>query len=107
MIKIQLKCDKYDDDNAKCIIIMDGHANFAKKNDIVCAGASAIAYSLLGFLDNYYPRSYSLLIRDGYLNVECVEYGPELQVAFDVIYIGLLQLAAQYPECIEINKLGA
>lgn len=47
---IQVNIRRNDDE---IVLTMEGHANYSDGNDIVCAAASAIAYSWLGFLDNY------------------------------------------------------
>lgn len=101
MIQVRLKCDKNE-----CVLIMEGHANYSDGNDIVCAAASALAYSWLGFLDNYCP-DYKSETKSGYLNVKCKDYSNEVETAFAVIHIGLAQLELKYPNCIKITKFVA
>ncbi len=74
-----------------------GHANYAARNDIVCASASAIFYALYGYLLN--------TCRDALSDVS-VESGDarltfparqDTEPAFRLAYIGMYQLSETYP----------
>ena len=99
---IQVNIRRNDDE---CVLTMEGHANYSNGNDIVCAAASAIAYSWLGFLDNY-CYDYTSEEDSGHLYVR-YNNSKEMNIAFVVIYIGLLQLEKKYKNCIKINEFVA
>lgn len=87
---------------------MDGHADYAEHGaDIVCAGASAIVCSLLGWLEN---NSEDLSYCDcdahsGNLRIEC-EGGERTEAVFDMTIIGLLQLEGGYRDHVQIHTVG-
>ena len=85
---------------------MEGHAGYNQGNDIVCAGCSALAYALMGWIanasehiediDELFEDSGCVRIRaqgDGY-------YGS----AFDLTVIGLMQIAKMYPENVRVEE---
>lgn len=80
---------------------MKGHAT---GSDVICAACSAIAYSLAGYLQNRTGIHYSAYeVSSGEVNI-AVQGGPILQEVFTMAYIGLAQIAAQYPEYVSIEK---
>ena len=99
---IQVNIRRNDDE---IVLTMEGHANYLDGNDFVCAAASAIAYSWLGFLDNY-CYDYTSEADSGHLYVRC-KNNKEMNMAFAVTYIGLLQLEKKYKNCIKINEFVA
>lgn len=99
---IQVNIRRNDDE---IVLTMEGHANYSDGNDIVCAAASAIAYSWLGFLDNY-CYDYTIEVDSGHLYVRC-KNNKEMNIAFAVTYIGLSQLEKKYKNCIKINEFVA
>jgi len=89
-------------------LTMEGHADYAGHGaDIVCAGASAIVCSLLGWLEN---NSEDLEccdsdVRSGSLRLYC-EGGERTATAFEVTIIGLLQMEDSYKDHMEIQTIG-
>lgn len=81
---------------------MIGHANFSTGNDIVCAGASAIAYSLIGFLGNNADGT-DITEKSGNLNIVCRNADPKIEAAFEMAVIGLLQLELTYPKNVSVD----
>ena len=82
-----------------------GHAGYAENgSDIVCAGVSAIAYALLGFLENDDDVVYEdePICEEGRLEIDC-RGGDRANAAFDMAMIGLLQIAEQYPRCVSVD----
>lgn len=78
---------------------MRGHAGFNPGNDIVCAGASAIAYALAGYLHNCGEHLDAM----GRENLEsgdlylCCQGDACVAAAYEMAAIGLAQLAQRYP----------
>ena len=67
-------------------VTVTGHAGYAPKGqDIVCAAASALVFALIGSLRQE-ENLREVVIRPGY-----------------VVRCGLAQLAAQYPQCVEVE----
>lgn len=83
-----------------------GHAGYSDNgNDIVCAGASAIAYTLIGYLnniDNIYDLDY--IDRSGDFSVLCTSDDIRVRAAFEMAEIGYLQMENTYPKCVRVQK---
>ena len=86
-------------------LIIKGHAGYSDHgNDIVCAGVSAITFTLLGFLDNHSDdiESISAQTQSGHAHISC-KGGKTTELAFDMALIGLQQIAMKYPKHVSIN----
>lgn len=86
---------------------MNGHADYSRNgNDIVCASASTIAYTLWGFLENC-PEVVDIdtLEREGELEISCTADKTICRTAFYMAAIGLLQLEKAYPKnvCVKVS----
>ncbi len=83
---------------------MTGHADYCPGNDIVCAGASAIAYALLGYLHNAGEHLGEMVeerVLPGDLRVDCL--GDEMVgECYKMALIGFLQLEAAYPDYVSV-----
>lgn len=82
-----------------------GHAGYADHgNDIVCAGVSAIAFTLLGFLENHRDDTayISAQPKSGDLKLRC-RGGEKTALAFDMALIGFQQIAMKYPKHVQVN----
>lgn len=82
-----------------------GHAGYSDHgNDIVCAGVSAITFTLLGFLDNHMDdiESISAQTKSGHACITC-KGGDTTAIAFDMALIGLQQIAMKYPKHVTIH----
>ena len=106
-------------------LVMNGHSGYsASEGDIVCAAASAILFTLIGYLSaplcvptnttevNEQGNSnksangvgLGLIINDirsGYADIECGERGKE---AMRMACIGLLQISEKYPACMKVRN---
>lgn len=72
------------------------------QGNIVCAGASAILYALLGYLCNNEDVLGEVRTRDSSGDAEAYcRYGAE--EAFEMAVIGLMQIAKQYPELVTVE----
>lgn len=92
------------DGNAHALTLM-GHANYDETGrDIVCAGASAIVYALLGWLENHDDdiEFINSNVEPGETWVTC-EGGEKTATAFEMARIGLEQLATAYPDHVETD----
>ncbi|MDO4810748.1 MAG: ribosomal-processing cysteine protease Prp [Eubacteriales bacterium] len=79
---------------------VQGHAEYAPHGkDIVCAAVSALAYALIGALEED-GLIRELVVRPGFMTV----VAKKEDKAFDVVRCGILQIAARYPQCVSIRK---
>lgn len=89
-------------------LVMEGHADYARHGeDIVCAGASAIVFALLGWLENY-SEDLSCIdteVSSGDVTIACIG-GERTAAAFEMTAIGLMQLADSYPAHVEVDIVG-
>lgn len=87
---------------------MAGHADYAEYGeDIVCSGVSSIIFSLLGWLENN-PEDIDIINADvssGDVHIYC-DGGEKTAVAFEVVAIGLEQIALKYPDHLAIDIIG-
>ena len=85
-----------------------GHAGYASKgNDIVCAGVSAVVYSLLGYLENHGEdlEYINTSIESGETQISC-EGGEKTAAVFELTAIGLAQISQKYPDHVAIDITG-
>lgn len=86
-------------------IIFDGHSTGSAE---VCAGISALMYSLEGYLRN---NEEDLFIHSAkvdkpgwaYIMFELEEPAKNVKGAFELVVIGLLQIQEAYPEFCEVK----
>lgn len=99
---------RYKKDGQSHKLEMTGHADYAVHgDDIVCAGASAIVFALLGWLQNN-SEDIDYIVSDvhsGKVLLSC-EGGERTAAAFEMTTIGLLQLADAYEDHVEIEIVG-
>lgn len=90
-------------------MVLTGHANYdSHGKDIVCAGVSAITYALLGYLRNLEEaetRLYSS-VDEGETLIYWHGRSPAVCAAFEVSLIGLAQIGARYPRCVQVEEKG-
>lgn len=74
-----------------CWLRVTGHAPGEAGNNLACAGASAIVYALVGYLENRPERITQLekTLASGYADITC---RGEVEEAFYMAVIGLLQI---------------
>lgn len=81
-------------------ITVSGHAGYAPAGqDIVCAAVSALTYALAGYLEETGQAARSD-IRRGYADIEGA---GDCDAAFALVRCGMEQLAAAYPDCVEMT----
>lgn len=86
-------------------ILFDGHAAGSAE---VCAGISALMFSLEGYLRNHEDELFlhSAKLDEpgfGYISFELEDPAKNITGAFEMTAIGLLQIAGSYPEFCEAN----
>lgn len=87
------------------LLVLRGHAGYADSGaDIVCAGLSAITYTLMGFLKNNEEKA-SMRDEPGMCIIICPS-GCRVDAAFEMAVIGYMQIAKQYPDNVTIHISG-
>ncbi len=81
---------------------MSGHAGSPSEGgSIVCAAVSGMFYALLGYIINECRSVKINEVRSGSADIEC---SPDGESAMKLTYIGLLQIAATFPESISVKE---
>ena len=89
-------------------LVVLGHANYAEYGkDIVCAGVSSLVQALIGWIENNDTKIVCISIddKDGEVIISCVG-GEETSAVFEMVAIGLEQIAYSYPNNVEIDIIG-
>lgn len=85
---------------------IEGHAEYAAHGqDIVCAGVSALAQALIGWLEDngqYVSEMVGPVIQQGRLWVSC-KGNKKVTIAFQVALMGMKQIAEAYPRHMELR----
>lgn len=88
----------------------EGHAEFNKGNDIVCAGVSALSYALLGTLENIKGLKVKNEINNGkmFIGIDAAtkDVHAIANTVFSTICIGLKQLQLTYPDHVKVDILS-
>ena len=93
-------------DTDSIMLRISGHAGYAEVGkDIVCAGVSAIAFALLGYLENIDKTVVSdIKDEEGYICIVSNSIDKRVEAAFDMALLGLRQLELAYPDHINVKK---
>lgn len=83
-----------------------GHAGYAEPGkDIVCAGVSAIAFTLCGYLLEVDAKARTEIDeKTGHMHIKTEENNSLIRNAFEMAEVGLAQIAQAYPEHVTIEK---
>ena len=94
-------------------LTMDGHAGGGEKgHDLVCAAATALAYTLAGNVaklcaeDKRHVRRPVLVLEEGHAEIACdAVHGMQAvaELVFDSVCMGFELLAQRYPENIKFS----
>lgn len=90
-------------DGDRHILSAQGHATGKPE---VCAAVSGLLYALAGYLANIiqeeYIEFYESRMESGDVFLD-LNGGPRVETAFDLVTVGLLQIAKQHPEYIQVD----
>lgn len=83
-----------------------GHANYAEHGkDIVCAGVSAITQALESFVENETLEcDISESPDGGYSSVYAINGDERIRAAFDMAFIGMIQIEMAHPSFVTVTK---
>lgn len=82
-----------------------GHAGYDEAGkDIVCSAVSSLGWALIGFLENSAndTSDYAHLTDSGRLAISSGS-SPEVDAAFKMTLIGLMQIAKKYPDHVRVS----
>lgn len=100
MIRIVWSRTKHDN-----VMEIRGHANYAEHGkDIVCASVSAIAYSLLGYLERMQMCS-DCKVSPGDMRVQAPR-NKRTDIVYDMAYMGLKMIAEPYPRYVDCQYIA-
>jgi uncharacterized protein YsxB (DUF464 family) len=94
---------KYIKTNAMHCLHIDGHADYNPSNDIVCAGVSAVTYTLAGWLLNRIAESDRHIKLDSGSGMIMCYTVEKADTAFDMAVIGFAQIANTYPNNVSFH----
>lgn len=105
----------YSEDGKRMILSMDGHAGYAEPGkDIVCAGATMLAYALGQTLKDFYESGFlrhepRLRYSEGAISIEAAPkkdcFGA-VHIAFWCTLSGCRLLEHRYPEYVRLDQPG-
>lgn len=106
MIKVNVRRDK---EKRILSFTCKGHAGYSRhpdEKDMVCAGVSAILYSALGYMEEYYGMK-EFQEDDGFIEWNCpkglsAEIEHKITPVLDAMAVGLKQIELQYGKYIKI-----
>lgn len=86
-----------------CITI-DGHAGYAPTGqDIVCAGVSTLAQTLIEAIERLTEDEISYVISPGTVDIEYRNLSAGAQLLVDSFFIGVQMIANEYPANVRIE----
>lgn len=91
------------------VMTIRGHANFGKKGeDLVCSGASTLAFTLVACVDDDKEKFMpNISQKDGELRIECTpgeSYVTPCRRMMDTIFTGYQVLENAYPDYVRTEK---
>lgn len=84
-------------------LMVRGHANYAKKDDIVCAAVSSICQAAANGCLKFGKNTDIKYCRPGHF-VFVTDYNQSTEAIVDTAYDGLENIAKQYPKCFKSNN---
>ncbi len=94
------------EDNQYVGFHMNGHANFDEHGkDIVCAGASAVAYGIFNSVLALTNTKPTFKIEDGLMDVKNISTSDDVQLLIRSLEVSLETIEAEYKNYISISKL--
>lgn len=84
-------------------ITVDGHAGYADPGkDIVCAGVSVLALTLIESLEEFTEDRITHVVHDGHIRIDYKDLSERGQLLVDSFFIGICGISNEYPEYLKI-----
>ena len=85
-------------------IEISGHAGYAETGkDIVCAGVTALAQTLIGAIEALTRDEIEYEISSGRADIHCGDLSEEGKLLVDSFFIGICQIADEFPDYVRIE----
>lgn len=82
-----------------------GHAGFAKPGeDIVCAGVSALAQTLIASIEQLTQDKIKYVVSPGTVDIKYGNLSEQAQVLVDSFFVGIQMIADEYPANVRLSK---
>ena len=84
-------------------IIVSGHANYAEYgHDIICAGATALAQTLIKSIQDLTEDEIEYDIKPGLVDIKYRDLSEKSRTLVDSFFIGVCMIADEFPEYVRI-----
>ena len=85
-------------------IEISGHAGYAETGkDIVCAGVTALAQTLIGAIEALTRDEIEYERSSGRADIHCGDLSEEGKLLVDSFFIGICQIADEFPDYVRIE----
>ena len=85
-------------------IKVSGHANYAEHGyDIVCAGATALAQTLIKSIQDLTEDKIEYDIKPGLVDIKHGDLSEKARILIDSFFIGMNLIADEFPENVRIT----
>lgn len=85
-------------------ITIEGHAGYAEAGkDIVCAGVSALAQTLIKSIEDLTSSTIQYDIDPGRVDIKFKDLSEEGKLLVDSFFLGICLIADEFPDYIEIT----
>ena len=86
-------------------ITVSGHANCAEPGkDIVCAGVSTLAQTLIEAIERLTEDEIYYVISPGWVDIEYRDLSAGAQLLVNAFFIGVEMIANEYPDNVRVTK---
>lgn len=86
-------------------ITIKGHAGYAPHGqDIVCAGVSTLAQTLIASIEALTEDAIQYDIQPGWLELKFGKLSANAQLLFDSFFVGIEMIADNYPNNVTLTK---
>lgn len=89
-------------------ITIEGHARYAPHGqDVVCAGISTLAQTLVQSFEDLCSDPISYDLRPGWVEIKHGELSAKAQVLVNSFFVGCNMIAETYPDYVKVINTGA
>ncbi len=86
-------------------ITISGHAGYAENGkDIVCAGVSALAQTLIQSIEELTTDTIQYDMSPGTVDIKFRDLSEDAQLLIDSFFVGVLMIADEYPDNVKVTK---
>lgn len=87
-------------------VLIKGHAMYGPHgSDIVCAGITTLAESLILSIDQLTPNMPDFVMEKGYIKVRVGSPTETTKILLDSFFVGAENIAQQFPDNVRVTRL--